>query len=119
MPVVRDELVMVGSRCYMKATVRFTNCESGGTMGNISYVREELDERDMDISQIIGSNNDYVRRHALNGLSCINDMKDIGTVQEGVPGEEDKRSGEEEQPRKLNESQVNDLIAERRRMGKH
>lgn len=117
--VVGDELVMVGDRYYIKATARFVDCESGEAVENTSYAREELDKKGMDASQITGSSSSYARKYALNGLFCIDDTKDADSAQEDIPGKEDKRSGEKKQSIKLNESQVNDLIAECQRTGKH
>ena len=117
--VVGDELVMVGDRYYIKATARFVDCESGEAVENTSYAREELDKKGMDASQITGSSSSYARKYALNGLFCIDDTKDADTAQEDIPGKKDKRSGEKKQSKKLNESQVNDLIAECQRTGKH
>lgn len=116
--VVGDELVMVGDRYYIKATARFVDCESGEVVENTSYAREELDKKGMDASQITGSSSSYARKYALNGLFCIDDTKDADTAQEDITRKEDKRSGENKQSKKLNESQVNDLIAECQRTGK-
>lgn len=75
--VVGDELVMIGERYYIKATAKFVDCESGETIENTSYAREELEKKGMDVSQVTGSTSSYARKYALNGLFCIDDVKDM------------------------------------------
>ena len=74
--VVGDELVLIGYRYYIKATARFIDCESGETVENTAYAREEQEKKGMDVSQVTGSTSSYARKYALNGLFCIDDVKD-------------------------------------------
>lgn len=74
--VVGDELVLIGERYYIKATARFVDCESGEMVENTAYAREEQDKKGMDVSQVTGSTSSYARKYALNGLFCIDDVKD-------------------------------------------
>ena len=74
--VVGDELVMIGDRYYIRATARFVDCESGETVENTAYAREEQEKKGMDVSQVTGSTSSYARKYALNGLFCIDDVKD-------------------------------------------
>ena len=74
--VVGDELVMIGERYYIRATARFVDCESGETVENTAYAREEQEKKGMDVSQVTGSTSSYARKYALNGLFCIDDVKD-------------------------------------------
>lgn len=74
--IVGDELVQVDSRFYIKATARFIDCETGEETCNTAYAREELDKKGMDASQVTGSTSSYARKYALNGLFCIDDVKD-------------------------------------------
>ena len=74
--VVGDELVLIGDRYYIKATARFIDCESGETVENTAYAREEQEKKGMDVSQVTGSTSSYARKCALNGLFCIDDVKD-------------------------------------------
>lgn len=77
--VVGDELVLVGDRYYIKATAKFIDAESGESVENTAYAREETDKKGMDSSQITGSASSYARKYALNGLFCIDDVKDADT----------------------------------------
>lgn len=74
--VVGDELVMIGDRYYIKATARFVDCESNEVVENTAYAREGLEKKGMDVSQVTGSTSSYARKYALNGLFCIDDVKD-------------------------------------------
>ena len=73
---VGDELVLIGERYYIKATARFFDCESNDVIENTAYAREEQEKKGMDMSQVTGSTSSYARKYALNGLFCIDDVKD-------------------------------------------
>lgn len=77
--LIGDELVLVGDRYYIKATARFIDTESGEYVENSAYAREELDTKGMNAAQITGSASSYARKYALNGLFCIDDVKDADT----------------------------------------
>lgn len=93
--VVGDELVQMGERFYIKATARFMDCESGEEITNTAYAREELEKKGMDASQVTGSTSSYARKYALNGLFCIDDVKDADNQEETGKGkvENNKTSG--------------------------
>jgi hypothetical protein len=76
---VCDEIVQLGERYYIKATATLHDCESDGKISNTAYAREELEKKGMDSSQITGSTSSYARKYALNGLFCIDDVKDADT----------------------------------------
>lgn len=72
--LVTDEIVLIGDRYYVKATVQFVT--SDGTKSASAYARESLDKKGMDAAQITGAASSYARKYALNGLFCIDDTKD-------------------------------------------
>lgn len=74
--VVGDELVLIGDRYYIKATAAFIDCESAERVENTAYARESQEKKGMDASQVTGSTSSYARKYALNGLFCIDDVKD-------------------------------------------
>lgn len=89
--VISDDLVQVGDRFYIKATAKFIDTDSGESIENTAYAREELEKKGMDASQITGSASSYARKYALNGLFCIDDTKDSDTPQApDKPAESDK-----------------------------
>jgi len=74
--VTSDEVVLIGDRYYVKATATITDAESGESISNTAYAREEFDKKGMDASQITGATSSYARKYALNGLLCLDDVKD-------------------------------------------
>lgn len=70
-----DELVELGGRIYVKATVRIRD-DKGNSIENTAYAREEEAKKGMDGSQITGASSSYARKYALNGLFLIDDTKD-------------------------------------------
>ena len=72
-----DEVVMVGERIYVKATVRVTDGESVAETSALA--REAETKKGMDDSQITGTASSYARKYALNGMFCIDDTKDADT----------------------------------------
>lgn len=74
--VISDELVQVGERYYIQSKVKFIDCESGESIENTAYAREEENKKGMDSSQVTGATSSYARKYALNGLLCIDDVKD-------------------------------------------
>jgi len=74
-----DDVVQVGDRIYIKATVILTDCESGESVSSTALAREAETKKGMDESQITGTASSYARKYALNGLFCIDDTKDADT----------------------------------------
>ena len=76
-----DEIVLCGTRIYIKATATLTN-ESGEKEVVTAFAREDEAKKGMDGSQITGTSSSYARKYALNGLFCIDDTKDADTDEE-------------------------------------
>lgn len=72
-----DELVQIGDRYYIKATAILEAGESN--VSTVAYAREADAKKGMDASQVTGSASSYARKYALNGLFCIDDIKDPDT----------------------------------------
>tara|TARA_R110000851_G_scaffold313080_1_gene474548 strand:+ start:59 stop:658 length:600 start_codon:yes stop_codon:yes gene_type:complete len=76
--VISDDIVLVGDRYYIKATVELK--KDGKLLESASaFARESLDKKGMDGSQITGTSSSYARKYALNGLFAIDDNKDADT----------------------------------------
>lgn len=78
-----DDVVMVGSRIYIKATAILTN-SSNETVVTTSFAREEEQKKGMDGSQVTGAASSYARKYALNGLFAIDDTKDVDNLNNNV-----------------------------------
>lgn len=73
---IKDEIVNVGDRYYVKATALIYD-DTGKCLADVSaYAREEESKKGMDASQLTGSTSSYARKYALNGLFAIDDTKD-------------------------------------------
>ena len=74
-----DEIINAGDRYYIKATVTFTDNDTGEFISNTGFAREELSKKGMDGAQITGTASSYARKYALNGMFMIDDTKDSDT----------------------------------------
>ena len=87
--IISDEVVTVGDRFYVKATVRITNGEE--VYESIAFAREEESKKGMDGSQITGAASSYARKYALNGLLAIDDSKDSDVTNERISYEQERQ----------------------------
>lgn len=77
-----DDLVMLGNRYYVKATVSLSDGVSSAT--RTAFAREPENKKGMDESQITGTASSYARKYALNGLFAIDDVKDADSNEHAV-----------------------------------
>ena len=87
---ITDDMINIGDRYYIKATVTITDNDSGESISNTGFAREELTKKGMDGAQITGTASSYARKYALNGMFLIDDTKDADTneyqtTQENAP----------------------------------
>lgn len=74
---ISDDIVEVWWRVYVKATATLKDCETWEIIEqNTAYARESDSKKWMDDSQITWATSSYARKYALNGLFCIDDVKD-------------------------------------------
>ncbi|WP_417852588.1 ERF family protein [Weissella viridescens] len=93
--LINDEVVLIGERYYIKATVELTN-SAGESVKATGYAREALNKKGMDESQITGSTSSYARKYALNGLFAIDDNKDADSF-DNRPKQEEKQQAPKQQ----------------------
>lgn len=91
---MNDEIIELGGRFYVKATVTLSS-EDGSSFTTSAYAREDEVKKGMDGSQITGSCSSYARKYALGGLFAIDDTKDADTYTENLV-EAPKLSSEDE-----------------------
>jgi len=72
--IIQDEIVLIGERYYVKATVSLSN--GSESIVASAFARESQDKKGMDDAQITGATSSYARKYALNGLFAIDDTKD-------------------------------------------
>jgi hypothetical protein len=94
---VSDEIVLIGERYYIKATATLRDTETNEYISNTAYAREETEKKGMDASQLTGSTSSYARKYALNGLFCIDDVKDADTRDNRQKEAKEQQKAETEQ----------------------
>lgn len=103
--VLSDEIVQIGDRYYVKATVTLTDAEDDNAIiYNTAYAREEDTKKGMDGSQITGASSSYARKYALNGLFGIDDTKDSDTTNVN-----NSNNNQGKQNKKITDKQLNEL----------
>ena len=105
---ITDEVVLIGERYYIKATATLFDSVNGDSVSNTAYAREEDAKKGMDSSQVTGSTSSYARKYALNGLFCIDDVKDADTRDNRQKDAQEKQQAEAEQ-KKIENSVVSDV----------
>lgn len=105
---VTDEIVLIGERYYVKATATLFDSETGEYVSNSAYAREEDAKKGMDASQVTGSTSSYARKYALNGLFCIDDVKDADTRDNRQKEAEEQKQAEAEQ-KKIENMLISDI----------
>ncbi len=74
---ISDEIILVGTRHYVRATATITDGDVSHTATAIA--REEESKKGMDAAQVTGATSSYARKYCLNGLFGIDDSKDADT----------------------------------------
>jgi hypothetical protein len=78
--VIQDDIVEVGGRVYVKATVSLADNDTELAVSATAFAREAEVKKGMDDAQITGSASSYARKYALNGLFAIDDTKDADAL---------------------------------------
>lgn len=74
---IADEIVEVWGRVYVKATATLKDADTWEIIEQTTaYARESESKKWMDDAQITWASSSYARKYALNGLFCIDDVKD-------------------------------------------
>lgn len=73
---ISDEVVLIGDRFYIKATVTIVDVETEESISVSALAREVETKKSFDESQITGSASSYARKYAMNGMYCIDDGND-------------------------------------------
>lgn len=117
--VIGDELIQIADRFYIKATAKFMDCKSEHMVTNTAFAREEAEKKGMDASQVTGSASSYARKYALNGLFCIDDVKDAdnqdNTARGKKPSGGNSKAGAKPAPASEGGSPINteEILAEK------
>lgn len=109
--VVRDEIVEIAGRVYVKATAKVID-ENGAEISTTAYAREPQEKKGMDDSQVTGSSSSYARKYALNGLFAIDDNKDADSNELSGQKEDAKSDKKTSSSKKKAEEQPQQPIQE-------
>jgi len=76
--IIIDGLEECAGKPYISATAVLSDVkgESHDRLSSTAYARETIEKKKFDESQLTGTASSYARKYALNGLFCIDDMKD-------------------------------------------
>ena len=74
--MLRDEIVVIGERYYLKAIVTLIDPETRDKIETEALAREEEKKTGMDGSQLTGATSSYARKYAMNAMFAIDDTKD-------------------------------------------
>lgn len=106
---VADEVMLVGERYYIKAVATLTDAETGENMTSTALAREDENVKGMSAGQSTGSSSSFARKYCLNGLFCIDDTKDLDSMDHTEP--------KEEKTARVNAKQIADLQAMAKQKG--
>ena len=109
--ILTDEIKLVGDRYYIEATCKFIDIETGEVLENKSLAREDENKKGMDLAQVTGSCSSYARKYALNGMFCIDDVKDADATNNGKEDNNKSHSQVDASARKLSDKQLARLYA--------
>ena len=82
-----DDIVPINDRFYVKSTATLKT--TSGEISTSALAREPLTKKGMDDSQVTGAASSYARKYALNGLFCIDDIKDSDSNSKILPQNND------------------------------
>ena len=96
---ISDDLIFMGDRYYVKATVTLKDATTEKVIAETTaFAREEAEKKKMDGSQITGASSSYARKYALNGMFCIDDVKDSDATNTGEKTENKPTQTEQDKP---------------------
>lgn len=117
---ISDDLVNIGERYYIKATATLRDAKNlGAFISNTAYAREADAKKGMDESQVTGACSSYARKYALNGLFCIDDVKDADATNthEKTEPTEKKQDTKKATPKQI--ELINKLVTDKEGMLKY
>ena len=85
--LLNDEVILIGSRFYLKATAIFIDVVDGTKIECSAYANESEPHKGMTAEQVTGSASSYARKYALNALFCIDDTKDADSDEQPKPAQ--------------------------------
>ena len=103
--LLTDNMELIGDRTYVVATARLMDVENGDAIECQARARETASRAKFDDAQLTGAASTYARKYALNGLFCIDDVKDPDTGK-GAEGGQEQNSGKKVTAKQIAELQL-------------
>lgn len=108
-----DYICEVGGKNYITATATLIDVDSEDEIETTASVRESEIKKGMDSSQLSGTASSYARKYALNGLFCLDDVKDADSdefnKQFGTDNEKEQPKATEKQLQLIQELYKEDV----------
>lgn len=119
---ISDDVVLIGDRYYVKATVTAVDIATGEAESATAYAREQAEKKGMDAAQVTGATSSYARKYALNALFGIDDTKDADTDEYARTGQSgaNQRQSKTQAPTQVQDdthAARRELSAEMKRIG--
>lgn len=110
--LINDEVQESSGKNYIKATAKLVDIETGDTVETSALAREDEERKKFDSPQITGSTSSYARKYCLNGMFCINDVKDSDATNNGKDNFKDElKNTTQETKNKLKYTQDDKVIS--------
>lgn len=74
--LMKSEIVEVGGKNYVQATVSLADCESDESISVSAFAREATESKGMSPAQMTGSSDSYSKKYALGGLLNLDESQD-------------------------------------------
>lgn len=89
---IKDDIVEVGGRIYVKAIATLT--DGVNFIENTAFAREAEEQKGMQDSMLTGATSSFARKYCLNGLFLIDDTKDADSTHDFGKGDSKDKSQE-------------------------
>lgn len=104
--IIKDDLVMIGERYYIKATVTLKDIDSEEEFSACAFAREQENLSIMSQGQLSGATSSFARKYALGALLAFDDTEDLDKQID-----RDKRKNEPKTDRVLSDAQIKRFYA--------
>ena len=112
---ISDQIISIGERFYVEALAKLTDVESGESLSNAAFAREETERKGTVPAQITGGSSSYARKYCLSGMFLLDDNKDADTNEAKAIEKKAEEAEKKEKPKggraaKLPTEKVNALL---------
>lgn len=119
--LINDEIVMLGTNYYIKATAKLIDIETGEMVESSALAKEEQnkDKKGLDAAQVTGSTSSYARKYALSGLLCLDDSKDQDTEEFKIESDHEKKEQEKQEQKQAEQERKKKIAVAKKLIKTH